>query len=267
MKRIIRILFCFLFISFFLPFQNIHAEDNTYVTDDAGLLPEDEVRSMNQKAEELSDQYGFGVYIHTVQDETSYDDIYSYTENYYTENSLGYNGTADGVLFLIAMSSQGGSYNIYSPGNVTEKKISTDGVSMADDALKPYLQAHDYNKACEAYLDSISSQLSYYEENGVAETYEDRSTETSGTLRYLLMFGLPLTVALITVLVMLSLNKTKKKATTAEQYISENGVHMNTIQDIFLYRTETRTPLPQNNSSSSSGFTSSSGGSHSGGHF
>lgn len=266
MKRITKMILCFLVILFFLPFQPVHADDS-YVVDEAGLFSADEVSSLNEQAAELSDQYGFGVYIHTVQDEDSYDDIYTYTENFYTDNQFGYDGTSDGVLFLIAMSSQGGSYDIYVPGDVTEEKISTDGVSMINDDVKDYLQAHDFDKAGEAYLDSVSSRLSYYEEYGTAETYDNEPQETSGVLRYLLIFGLPLTVALIVILVMLRMNKTKQKAVTAKQYVKKNGVHMNTIQDIFLYRTETRVPLPQNDKSSSSGFTSSSGGSHSGGHF
>lgn len=265
MKRIIKILICFLLL-ILMPVR-IHAGSDEYVKDDAGLLSQDEIQSLSEEAQQLSDQYGYGVYIRTVNDESSYDDIYTYTENYYTDNSLGYGETADGILFLIATSSQGGSYDIYIPGDVSEKMISIDGVGMISDHVKTYLQAHDYNKACESYLDNVSDQLSYYEENGTPQPYEEGSTESSGTLRYLLIFGLPLLVALIVVLVMLNMNRTKHKATTAKEYITKNGVHMNTIQDIFLYRTETRTPLPQNDNSSSSTFTSSSGGSHSGGHF
>lgn len=267
MKHTIRILICFLLICLFLPFTRIHAGSDVYVSDDAGLFSTDEADSLNEEAQELSDEYGFGVYIRTIQDEDSYDDIYTYTENYYTDNGLGYGDTSDGVLFLIAMSSQGGSYDIYVPGDVTEEMISTDGVSIINDDVKTYLQAHDFDKAGEAYLDSASSLLSYYQENGVAETYDNEPEQSSGILRYLLMIGLPLLVALIVILVMLNMNRTKHKAVTAKQYVKKNGVHMNTIQDIFLYRTETRTPLPQNDSNRSSGFTSSSGGSHSGGHF
>lgn len=265
MKRIMKILICFLLL-ILIPVQ-IHAGSDEYVKDDAGLLSQDEVTSLSQKAQELSDQYGYGVYIATVNDESSYDDIYTYTENYYTDNNLGYGDTSDGILFLIATSSQGGSYDIYIPGNVSEEMISIDGVGMASDHVKTSLQAHDYDKACENYLESVSDQLSYYAENGEPEPYEEESSESSGFLRYLLIFGLPLTIALIVVLVMVHMNHTKSKATTAKQYITKNGVHMNTIQDIFLYRTETRTPLPQNDNSSSSTHVSSSGGSHSGGHF
>lgn len=262
MKRIIKILICFLL--FLIPFH-VQAGSDEYVRDDAGLLSADEVSALNSEAQKLSDQYDFALYIRTVNDESSYDDIYSYTENYYTQNNLGYENTSDGVLFLISMTSQGGSYDVYTPGNVSVKKISLDGVDIASDDAKTYLQAHDYEKACEAYLNSISSQLSYYEENGQAETRNDMQTH-SDAFRYFLIFALPCIVAFIVVIVMLNKNRTKKKAYTAQQYITKNGVQMNTIQDIFLYRTEMREPLPQNDSGSGN-FTSSSGGSHSGGHF
>lgn len=265
MKRITRIVICIL-SAVWLTLLPIHGDSTVYVQDDAGLLTQKDVEQLNAQAQQLSDTYKTGVYIRTVQDKSSYDDIYTYTENYYTENNLGYGDTSDGVLFLIAMSSEGGSYDVYFPGNASEKKISADGVNMAAEDAVPYLQDHEYREACDTYLNSISEQLSYYEENGKAEVYTEESHETSNTFRYILIFGLPAVIALVVILVMLSMNKTKHTATTAQQYIVKNGVHMNTIQDIFLYRTETREPLPKNDSSSSN-FTSSSGGSHSGGHF
>lgn len=265
MKRITRIII-YILTALWISLLPVHAGSTVYVQDDAGLLSQEDIQQLTTEAQQLSDTYQTGVYIRTVNDDSAYNDIYTYTENYYTDNSLGYGDTNDGVLFLIAMSSEGGSYDIYFPGNASEKKISTDGVNMAADAAVPYLQDHEYRDACDAYLDSISEQLSYYEENGSPMEYAEEDTQSSGAFRYILIFGLPAVIALVVVLVMLSMNKTKHKAETAKQYIVKNGVHMNIIQDIFLYRTETREPLPKDTSTSSN-FTSSSGGSHSGGHF
>lgn len=264
MKKIIKIIMCIL-PALWISLLPIHAGSTVYVQDDAGLLSQEDIEQLAAEAQQLSDTYVTGVYIRTVNDDSAYDDIYTYTENYYTDNDLGYGDTGNGVLFLIAISSQGNSYDIYSPAS-SEKKISTDGVNMAAEDAVPYLQDHEFRNACDAYLDSISEQLSYYEENGTPMEYTEEDTQSSGVFRYILIFGIPAIIALIVILVMLSMNKTKHRAETAKQYIVKNGVHMNTIQDIFLYRTETREPLPKNTSSSSN-FTSSSGGSHSGGHF
>ncbi len=265
MKKILKIIM-YILPALWISLLTIHAGSTVYVQDDAGLLSQEDVEQLTTEAQKLSDTYETGVYIRTVNDDSAYDDIYTYTENFYTDHDLGYGDTSDGVLFLIAISSQGNSYDIYFPGNASEKKISTDGVNMAAEDAVPYLRDHEFRDACDAYLNSISEQLSYYEENGTAMEYAEENTQSSGAFRYILIFGIPAIIAFIVILVMLSMNKTKHKAETARQYIVKNGVHMNTIQDIFLYRTETREPLPKNTSSSSN-FTSSSGGSHSGGHF
>ena len=263
----------FLLIAMFLssPFVTVHAGSDVYVEDTYGVLSQDETEELNQLATEISDRYQFGIYARILYDEDSYDDINSYIEKYYAENDLGYGSTSDGILFLITQSSRGGSYDIYIPAASRQDAFSISGLEDIQSESENYLYDHDYYSAIETYLSETENKLSYYSSEGTpwGENGPDSSHAAWG-----LSFLIPAIVAGITVAIRRSHHRTKRIATNAGNYISSSGqLHLNTRSDIYLYSTETRTRIHQENNnhggmSSGGGFTSSSGGMHSGGgHF
>ena len=290
----------FLLIAMFLsfPFITVHAGSDVYVEDTYGVLSQDETEELNQLATEISDRYQFGVYARILYDEDSYDDINSYIEKYYAENDLGYGSTSDGILFLITQSSRGGSYDIYIPAVSRQDAFSISSLEDIQSESENYLYDHDYYSAIETYLNETEDKLSYYSSEGTPwgknddysydndETtwdddygYSEGGTGVSGPdssshAACGLSFVIPAIVAGITVAIRRSHHRTKRIATNAGNYISSSGqLHLNTRSDIYLYSTETRTRIHQENNnhggmSSGGGFTSSSGGMHSGGgHF
>lgn len=105
-----------LLIALFLliPFIPIHASSDVYVEDTYGALSQEEVDELNAYAAQIADQYEFGVYARIIEDSTeqSYDDMTNFIEKYYTDESLGYGNTDNGVLLLITQCSKGGSYQV-----------------------------------------------------------------------------------------------------------------------------------------------------------
>lgn len=270
-----------LMITLFLciPLTQIHAGSDVYIEDTLGVLSSEEKQELQTKAQELSDQYAYGIYAYIIYDETgvSYDDMDSYIETYYSDKDLGYGDTHNGVLLLITQTDQGGTYQVYVPSNADQSVFSLTGLEDLDSAAYSGLQDHDYYNACLSYLDQAEYLFAYYETNedsyGDNYTYEDPHYKQDNTKLYAAFtFGIPPVIALIIVLIMKSKNRTKAIALEAHDYIPDNGVNITNMRDFFLYRTTHRTPIHHDEGHHGGGgggaHFSSSGGMHSsGGHF
>lgn len=279
--KIIRnmIVFCALFLC--IPFTSIHASSDVYVQDTYGVLTSEQTTSLQQLAKEVSEKYSFGVYARIIQDASgeSYDYMDDFIEEYYSMEDLGYGDTSDGVLLLITFTDEGGSYQVYIPGNANQEMFTLDGMDQMDQAAYASLKEHNYEQAIHDYIEKAQYLMNYYEEHGEAygsnygNDYNYAVTDNTN-INLFIMFVVPVIIALIVVLVLKSKHKTKHIAVTANNYVTQNGLHLTNQRDMFLYQTVTRTPIPQHDDHDSGGSSpggshfSSSGGMHSGGgHF
>ena len=159
-----------LLIALFLliPFTPIHASSDVYVEDTYGALSQEEVDELNAYAAQIADQYEFGVYARIIEDPTeqSYDDMTNFIEKYYTDESLGYDNTDNGVLLLITQCSKGGSYQVYIPYCDKQSMFSLDGMDIMDSAARSGLYEHDYYSAIRNYIKEADGLMAYYSENG-----------------------------------------------------------------------------------------------------
>ena len=279
MKRMLHIITAFLLCLLTITPLSIHAGSDVYVSDTYGVLSEDEVNTLNAKAQQISDEYHFGVYAHILYDDASYDDIWSYIEQYYADQDLGYENTSDGILFLITQSSQGGSYDIYIPALSNQSYFTIDGLEDIQDDAEEGLFDHDYYEAIDTFLDKTQEHLAYYSQHDYPWSYQ-----TDGAVYYdpktgrsvsgfALILGtiIPFVVACIVVAVNASKHRTKHTATDAAEYIPSYGqLQLTRHTDMYLYRTQSRTKIhhEDNHGGGGGGGFSSSGGMHSGGgHF
>ncbi len=76
-----------------------------YVTDAAGLFNESEAARLERMAETVSQKYGVGVYIVTVEDFRDYHSggVYKATYTIYHKYALGEGAGRDGILLLLSM--------------------------------------------------------------------------------------------------------------------------------------------------------------------
>lgn len=277
MKRILHIFTALMLCSLSITPLSIHAGSDVYISDTYGVLSQAEVDQLNAQAQQISDQYQFGIYAHILYDDASYDDIWGYIEQYYAEQDLGYGNTSDGILFLITQSSQGGSYDIYIPAASNQSYFTIDGLEDIQDDAEEGLFEHDYYKAIDTFLDKTEEHLAYYNQHDYpwssateGAVYYDAETGRSVS-GFAVAAGIiiPFVVACIVVAVNASKHRTKHTATDAAEYIPSYGqLQLTRHTDMYLYRTQSRTKIHHEESHDGGGGFSSSGGMHSGGgHF
>lgn len=277
MKRILHIFTALMLCSLSITPLSIHAGSDVYISDTYGVLSQAEVDQLNAQAQQISDQYQFGVYAHILYDDASYDDIWGYIERYYAEQDLGYGNTSDGILFLITQSSQGGSYDIYIPAASNQSYFTIDGLEDIQDDAEEGLFEHDYYKAIDTFLDKTEEHLAYYNQHDYpwssateGAVYYDAETGRSVS-GFAVAAGIiiPFVGACIVVAVNASKHRTKHTATDAAEYIPSYGqLQLTRHTDMYLYRTQSRTKIHHEESHDGGGGFSSSGGMHSGGgHF
>ena len=76
-----------------------------YVTDAAGLLSKNENILLEKMAESVSQKYGVGVYIVTVEDYRDFhsEGVYKATYTIYHEYTMGEGPNRDGIMLLLSM--------------------------------------------------------------------------------------------------------------------------------------------------------------------
>ena len=131
--------------------------DAEYVFDVYGLLTNSEQRKLENRAEEISEQYGCGVYIVIVDD---YEDYAYYVETaaeyIYEDTGLGMGSKRDGVMLLLSMHDRDYDIVAYGYGNTAFTDYGKERVAeeFKDDFRSNdwYNGLNDYLNICERYL-------------------------------------------------------------------------------------------------------------------
>jgi len=274
MKKVIKVTAVFLLL--ILSFLPVYADNDTYVRDDYGLLNQYQIEQLEQYAKTVSEQHNCGVYIRVIGDTWN---IESEAENIYANENLGMGTEKNGILMLIAMGDR--SIDLMAYGS-TANKVFTDYAkdTMREDEIVPYLRYDEWYEGFNAYIQQADYMLTFYESSGTAFDVDtdpaaiaeqEAAEQAARTAKTGITFGAPILTALLTCLGLKSRNKTTGEAHEASTYIPHGGIQMLRQQDVFLYRTEARAPLPSNEGRShhgGGGTSINSGGfSHSSGHF
>ena len=252
-----------------------------YVLDDAGLLSESRRVSLEERARELSEAHGCGLYLVIVADHTRFDtDVYEAAKGIFSYYDLGYGEGRDGVLLLMSMDAR--DYAFVGHGDKGETICGYESSWLIEDAFLDNLRNDDWVGGFRDYFEACGDQLTKLENgediNEGAEiiTGDDgleyhsynlpemtRSMPTP--IKLLIVIALPLLIGLIVCSVFRAKMKTAKEKTQADDYFIPRSMKLTIHQDQFTHRTETRTRIESNSGSRGGG----GGGSsfHSGGGF
>lgn len=271
MKNIKLLTFSLIFLLFAF---STTAQCKTYLTDNAGLLTENEKTLLEQKLSENSENLSVDIAVYTENAMTG-SDAQSTAENLYDSLGYGYGENRDGILFYISMDER--EYYLDTYGE-SSNRFGEDGQIYIEEKILEHLGNGEYYDAFMSYADAVDFVLTntqnddnnnnYYSEDGeYADYYEQAEDKHPSWLTFVVLLGIPALVAFIMTRVKQGKMKTAVLQNTADSYIKNNSVNITKSRDIFLFSTVTKTPIPQNDNHSSGhssgGF---SGGSSSGGH-
>ena len=244
-----------------------HAEARLdYVTDGANLLSEAERAALRDRAAEISDRYGFPVYIVTVDDYTDYvnGSIEYFTEEIFRSYDLGAGETGDGVLLALSMKER--DYDLYAHGDFGNYAFTDYGKEQLANTFLDNFRSGDWAGGFADYVDNCGVLLQRARDGDPVDIWipdptpqpEPRQPEGMTPLKMLLSLLFPGLVSGATVSGMARQMKTANRQTRAENYIGQGGVELRERQDQFINRSVTRQVIRR---------APPGGGNQSGGHF
>ncbi len=224
-----------------------------YVTDDAGLLTADEDLQLEQLAEDVSHQYGVGVYVITLDDYRDYGfgDVYETTSDIYHTYTMGEGEGRDGIMLLLSMSDR--DWAMFCYGEKCEYAFDSYGQEKLEEAFLDNFSENDWYGGFADYI----TQCSVY----LQKAADGKPVRESPAFAIIIVVGMSLFVALLAVAFLWMLMSNVSKKATASDYIAGN-LNLLGKTDVFAYRTETRRKIQR--SSHSGGSRSHSGGGGSG---
>ncbi len=234
--------------------NTVYAEAQLYhVTDAAGLLTQDQLAGLEQKAEAVSTEYGVGVYIVTVEDYQAFstEGVYTATYGIYHEYTMGEGEGRDGIMLLLSMKER--DWAMFCYGDNCQYAFDAYGQEQLEEVFLDdfgnddwYGGFEDYIEECEVYLQKAAAG------DPVRES-------PAGYIVFAV--AIALFIALLAVGGVWVVTKSSvKKQSTANAYVA-GTLDLTGRYDIFTHKTQTRHKIE---SSSSGGSRSHSGGGGSG---
>lgn len=223
-----------------------------HITDDAAILTAEEDWQLEELAEELTNDYGVGIYVVTVDDYRALaisDDVYETAYSIYHTYTLGEGAERSGIILLLSMAER--DYALFRYGERAEYAFTEYGMAklekvflddFADDDW--YAGLADYISECGVYLTMAAS---------------GKPVRRSPVPMILIWSAASLLIALIVVAVMRGMMKSVRKGADAGAYAA-GGLTLAASSDHFTHRTETRRKIETSSSSGSGGGARTGGG-------
>ena len=245
MKRKIISALLVLILCLALPF-GVSAAGEQLVFDEADLLTASEEMVLEQRLTEISQAYQAQIVVYTIP-YLEGGDVESYVDVVYDSNNFGYGEDRDGVILLVCMDPR--EYMILSNG-YAGVAIDPSLIDYMGENIVPDLSDGNYAAAFHSFAEMCNYHL-----NGYIYGYP---YDAGFWLIASLIVGA--VVALIAVLIMKGKLKSVRWQNQARNYIKNGSMNVTLQEDIYLYRTVTRTKRQTESSSGSGGTARSKGG-------
>ena len=234
--------------------------DGHYITDLMGLFSDSQIDRLEGMAERILDKYDCEARVIIVD---SLDGISPAQTNnmYYHNYGLGYGPDKSCALLLISVVDRETdlAYWGFADYALTEYGAAT----LMDKYIMPQLSRNQYYEASEAFLENVAGFFDMAKDGAPFDESNDPELQRKALLSKLGGSAvISLLIALVVCFMWKAQMKTAKIARTAGHYIPEGGFNLTRRQDMFLYRTVTRTKIE---TSSGGGSGSRPGASRSGG--
>ena len=214
--------------------------------DEADLLTDSEEAALMGKLAAVSTGYEAQIVVVTI---ASMDggNIDTYVDYVYDSMGFGYGENYDGVLLLVCLDPR--EYRILSNG-FAGVAIDPDDISKISDEIVGDLSDGDYAGAFNQFAD----ECAYYLDGHI----NGFPFNAGKSLAISLIVGV--VIGLIGAFVLKGQLKSVHSQSRAQEYVKNGSMHVNLSNDMFLYRTVTRTKKQSSSSSGSGGTARSKGG-------
>lgn len=214
--------------------------------DEADLLTDSEEAALMGKLAAVSTGYEAQIVVVTI---ASMDggNIDTYVDYVYDSMGFGYGENYDGVLLLVCLDPR--EYRILSNG-FAGVAIDPDDISKISDEIVGDLSDGDYAGAFNQFVD----ECAYYLDGHI----NGFPFNAGKSLAISLIVGV--VIGLIVAFVLKGQLKSVHSQSRAQEYVKNGSMHVNLSNDMFLYRTVTRTKKQSSSSSGSGGTARSKGG-------
>ncbi len=224
-----------------------------YITDSAGLLTQSEADELESMAQSVSQQYGCGVYVVTVDDYTDIDTRGAYEAAYsiYHQYSLGEGADRSGALLLLSMRERDWATFFYGP--TAEYAFNAYGQEKLEDAYLGYFRDNDWYGGFSGYIGECGRYLEL--------AAQGSPVRASKLVPILIVVAIACLIAGIVCGILCGKMKSVSKKTEAGSYISAAGLKLTLQEDQYTHTSTSQRKIESSLSSSSS---SESGGGGSG---
>lgn len=273
MKRKLTALLLVLLLAVTLAVPALAAGD--WVTDEAGLLTDQQISQLSQRAAALAQSSGVGVYIRTVDDyaDDGFTDVETASYTLYHNDSLGVGDGRDGVLLLLSVSNR--KYATFVYGGKAELLFPDSALQQLEDGFLDDFRNDDWYEGFCDYIDGcadiLGGDVSYtggYHDYGYSTDYDADVAPGFSAPSLLRNLGIALVISCVIALIVCLILKAKmrsvRRQTEARAYVTPEGLHLTRRDDVYTHTTTTRRKIERDNDQPSGGGGSSfSGG---GGH-
>lgn len=269
------IAFSMIFCSLFLNLKTIEKSfadgDMEYTVDSAKVLTTEELESLKSKLAQISDENNIDVGVVTV-DYLDGKSAQEFANDLFEQNKFGKGENRDGILLLVATEDR--EWAMSTHGSAKEA-FNEEGLDYLSGEFLPYLSDDDFYSAFENFADNAQELGTMYvagdpygegeyvddENYPVDENIVEEEKGINNEVWIPLSIVMGCAISLIIMMMYKSQLKSVKSESRADDYLID--IKLVKSQDIFLYRTVTRTMRPKNTDTggSSSGGGSSYGGS------
>ena len=208
-------------------------ESLDYVTDSAGILSENEAKSLNDEAARITERYGCAVYIVTLQDYRSYNNesVETCTQELYHYFDLGFGEDHNGLILLLSMAER--DYDLWGYGPFAVYAFTDYGLDRLEQSFLPYFRQNDWYGGFAAYLRGAENLLTKADQ-GEPEAYRmPLATKAAIALAPSSLIGF------LVCGIFKSQMKTAKEKDTAEDYVVSGSARLRIREDQFINRTRT----------------------------
>lgn len=268
------IAFSMIFCSVFFNLKTIEKSfadgDMEYAVDSAEVLTTDELETLKSKLAQISDENNIDVGVVTV-DYLDGKSAQEFANDLFEQNKFGKGENRDGILLLVATKDR--EWAMSTHGSAKEA-FNEEGLDYLSGEFLPYLSDDDFYSAFENFADNTRELgAMYVEGDPYGEDYytDDENYPIDGEeanekgINNEVWIPLSIVMGCAISLIIMMMYKSQLKSVKSESRADDYLIDMKLVksQDIFLYRTVTRTMRPKNTDTggSSSGGGSSYGGS------